>query len=301
MALFPTIEVKNCPLCSSSDLVKSHILPHFAFEWFRKTSPTGYVRFGFAPNVRVQDGPKQPLFCGDCDQRIGLWEKLTAEKLFYPYHDNTGIVVKYDKWLAKFCASLCWRVLYLHRGLGLKHFSERQLILVDKALDVWADFMFDRCPQPGGNELHLLPVDVLAHTRDINLPPNINRYLARAPDMDVVCTDKSALTYAKIGKLIIAGFIQVSRPRHWEGTRVAIKRGTIRPSQYVVPQNFLVYLTERARQMARRHSLFSTKQRAKIVEAFRGNSERAKNSPATRALEADIRMFGQSAVDEDTK
>jgi len=299
MPLFPTVRVESCPLCSSpGPLVESHILPRFLFEWFRKTSPTGHVRFGFAPNVRVQDGPKQPLLCADCDQRIGLWEKFTAERLFHPYHDDTGVVVKYGPWLAKFCASLCWRVLYLHRGLGLKYFSKRQLILVDKALDVWADFMFGRCPHPGDNELHLLSVDGLASANYPHLPANINRYLARVPDMDVVCTEKSALTYAKMCRLIVVSFIEMPDPRHWQGTRVAIKQGTIRPQRYVVPQNFGAYLTDRARRMARLYSGMSAKQRAKVVEAFQANAERAAKSEATRALETDIRMFGQAAFDE---
>ena len=149
----------------------------------------------------------------------------------------------------------------------------------------WADFMFDRRPHPGHNELHLLPVDVLASANYPQLPANINRYLARAPDMDVVCTEKSALTYAKLCKLIVVGFIEMPEPRHWQGTRVAIKQGTIRPQRYVVPQNFGVYLTDQARRMARLYSRMSTKQRAKVVEAFRTNAERAAKSEATRALE----------------
>jgi hypothetical protein len=51
--------------------------------------------------------------------------------------------------------------------------------------------------------------------------------------------------------------------------------------------------------MERLYSTISAKQRAKIGEAFRLNAERAAKSEATRALEADIRMFGQSAIDED--
>ncbi len=96
MPLLPTIRVDSCPLCSSSrPLVESHIMPRFVIEWFRKTSPTGHMRLGFAPNVRIQDGIKQPLLCADCEQRIGLWETFIAKRLFYPYHDDTGVIVKY--------------------------------------------------------------------------------------------------------------------------------------------------------------------------------------------------------------
>jgi hypothetical protein len=303
MPLFPTVGVESCPLCSSpGPLVESHILPSFVFEWFRKTSPTGHVRHGFAPNVRIQDTIKQALLCEPCEQRIGLWEKFTAERLFHPYHDGTGDVFKHGPWLAKFCASVCWRVLYVMRGLGLKQFSERQLLLVDKTLDVWADFMFDRRPHPGKNELHILPVGILESANYSGLPTNFNRYLARAIDMDVVCSNQVAFAYVKMCQLIVVGFIENPYPREWQGTRVAIKQGTIgHQKRYVLPQKFGVYLTDQARRMARLYSGISPKQLAKIEEAFRVNTERASESQATRALEADIRMFGQAAFDKSTE
>ena len=303
MPLFPTIRVESCPLCSSpGPLVESHIVPSFVFEWFRKTSPTGHVRFGFAPNVRIQDTIKQPLLCESCEQRIGLWEKFTAERLFHPYHNGIGGVVKHGPWLAKFCASVCWRVLYINRGLGLKQFSERQLLFVDKALDVWADFMFDRRPHPGKNELHILPVGILDSANDPELSTNINRYLARAIDMDVACNNQIAFAYVKMCQLIVVGFIENPYPRDWQGTRVAIKQGTLgHQKRYVLPHKFGVYLNDRARRMARLFSRISSKQLAKIEDAFRINAERVSESEGTRALEADIRMFGQAAFDKDTK
>jgi hypothetical protein len=77
---------------------------------------------------------------------------------------------------------------------------------------------------------------------------------------------------------------------------VTIKQGTICcPQKYVVPQNFLVYLTDRARRVAEISSQISTKQRIKIADAFRKNPERAAASETTRALDADVRMFGQGA------
>ena len=171
---------------------------------------------------------------------------------------------------------------------------------MDKALDVWADFMFDRRPHTGKNELHILPLGVLKSAYFPELPTNINRYLARAIDMDVVCSNQIAFVYVKMCQLIVVGFIENPYPREWQGTRVAIKQGTFgHQKHYVVPQKFGVYLTNRARRMARLYSGISPKQLAKIEEAFRLNAERASKSEGTRALEADIRMFGQAVFDED--
>ncbi len=158
--------------------------------------------------------------------------------------------------------------------------------------------MFDRRPHPDKNELHLLPVDVLSSADYPKLPSNINRYLARVPHIDVVCNKTSAFTYAKMCKLIVIGFIQMPNPREWQGTRVAIKRGTIRPQRYILPKKFGDYMIEQARLMTRLNARMSAKQRAKVIEAFRVNAERVAKSEATRALQADKLMFGQSAFDE---
>lgn len=66
--------------------------------------------------------------------------------------------------------------------------------------------MRDRQPNPGAFELHLMPVDVIRETSDRELPPNMNRYLARAVEMDAVAGEKSAFVYAKLCKLILLGF-----------------------------------------------------------------------------------------------
>jgi hypothetical protein len=64
-----------CRLCSETkELRESHILPGFVYRWMKETSATGYLRFGQQPNVRVQDGLKLHLLCGDCEQRFNQWE-----------------------------------------------------------------------------------------------------------------------------------------------------------------------------------------------------------------------------------
>ena len=45
-----------CALCNDkADLRKSHIIPAFFGSYLKKTSATGYLRSGEAPNLRVQD------------------------------------------------------------------------------------------------------------------------------------------------------------------------------------------------------------------------------------------------------
>jgi hypothetical protein len=255
------------------------------------------MRFGIAPNVRVQDGLKQRLLCDACEGRMSVWESAMAQSLFRPYHRGKSAEIPYGPWLAKFCSSVAWRVLFIHKGLGLDNFKLEQLALVDRALDAWKDFMFDRILSPGDFEFHLLPVDVLSNFERPGLPSNINRYLTRAVEMDVVRNDESAFVYVKICKFIIMGFIQMPRPREWEGTKVEIAGSIVSPSRYSLPGQFGDYLLERARRMAQMQANISTRQKERIAETMRLNLDRVASSDSLNAMHHDVLMFGDSAFE----
>ena len=296
MIKFPIVHVESCALCPSHEpLRESHIIPHFVFDWLLESSATGYMRLGIAPNVRVQDGAKQHLLCDDCEKRLSRWETEVAQALFRPYHEDSSVEVRYGAWLAKFCTSVAWRVLFIYRGLGLTHCDSTQAAQVDRALEVWADFMFDRLPHPGAFELHLLPVDVLGDAESRDLPVNINRYLTRAVEMDVARNDDSAFVYVKMCKLIVVGFIQMPKPREWRGTRVAVREGVVRPSQYLLPAEFGGYLLDQARRMAELQACISGRQRNRIADTMRSNLDRVASSDTLEAMHHDVMMFGNAA------
>ena len=292
------VHVDACSLCpSTGSLRESHIIPSFVFDWLMGSSATGFMRFGPAPNLRVQDGFKQRLLCDACEGLFSAWESETARSVFRPYHSDTSAVMPYGPWLAKFCASVCWRVLFIFRGLGMKNFSDEQSALATEAIRTWSDFMKDRAPNPGAFELHLLPVDVLARASGSELPPNMNRYLARAVEMDAVSSNKSAFVYAKLCKLILVGFVQMPRRREWVGTRVAVKGGVIRPRDRGAPTGFGEYLAARARNMAALQATISPRQKEKISTAMRVNLGRASASETFEAMFYDVAMFGKAAFE----
>ena len=267
MSQFPVVPVDVCPLCGfGGPLCESHIIPRFVFDWLLESSGTGYMRFGPAPNLRVQDSFKQRLLCEGCEGLLSVWEGETARSVFRPYHSDTSAVMSYGPWLAKFCASVCWRVLFVFRGLGIKNFSDSQNSLASEALGVWGNFMRDRTPNPGRFELHLLPVDLIADATGSELPPNMNRYLARAVEMKAVSSNKSAFVYVKLCKLILVGFVQMPNPREWAGTRVAMEHGVIRPEHRGVPSGFGQFLADRARKMAALQATMSARQKEKISD-----------------------------------
>src|SRR5215831_13147071 len=112
---FHGLKLDACPLFESAGpLRESHVIPRFVFDWLLQSSSTGFMRSGTIPNRRIKDSMKLRLLCDSCEGRLSAWEKTTAERLFLPYHNNTGTRVRYESWLAKFCASVAWRVLFIH-------------------------------------------------------------------------------------------------------------------------------------------------------------------------------------------
>ena len=299
MTLLPTVIVASCPLCGSSGpLQDSHIIPRFVFEWLLESSGTGHMRFGPTPNRRVQDGFKQPLLCRGCESRLSSWESETARSMFRPYHQDTSDALSYGPWFSKFCASVCWRVLFIFRGLGMKNYSTAQNQLADQALQRWRYWLHDRVPHPAQFELHVLPVDLIADFYGGDLPPNINRYLARAVEMDAVSNENSAFVYAKLCKLILIGFVQTPNPREWVGTRVATRYGSIRPDRRGAPSQIWHYIADRARAMARLQASMSDRQKAKIEQTMRTDLDRVAESETFAAMAQDVSMFGRSAFSD---
>jgi hypothetical protein len=297
VSAFPIVAVQTCPLCGASGpLCESHIIPHFVIQWLRESSATGHIRFGEAPNLRVQDGLKQPLLCTACEGLLSRWERETAEWLFKPYHCDSEAVLPCGPWLAKFCASLCWRVLFIYRGLGLDHLSEQQLQLVPRALDFWRDLMFDRRQHPGEFELHILPLAGLHFAEGFDVPPNMNRYFAREVEADVGANGESVFVQVKLCRLIVIGFVQMPNKREWKGTRVKMRRGSVGGAQnYFLPKNFGDYLVGRAKHVASVHASISEPQKQKIEAAMRNDLDRAASSDTLEAMSQDVEMFGPAA------
>jgi hypothetical protein len=288
-----------CPLCGGPGPFRiSHIIPKFAFEWLKDTSATGFMRHGPHPNLRVQDGFKKELLCDSCEQLLAGWEDAVAAQLFRPYNEGSKVTITYEEWLAKFAASLVWRVLFVMKAEGLKNLSDSQLRLADLALEVWRKFIRGERDNPGSFELHLLPVDFVDASKNNSLPANFNRYLTRSIEMDIVAKKGSAFVYAKMGKLVFIGIIEQPISRQWFGSRLAIKKGTVKPSKYTAPAAFLDYLTSRASRMNEIMQQLSPKQQAKITETMKKNIDKAAESETFKAMTYDIAMFGIDAVAE---
>ncbi|MET4634454.1 hypothetical protein [Kaistia defluvii] len=168
----------HCAFCQEgAELRASHILPAFVFRWLKKSGGTGHLRNARTPNRRAQDGIKIRLLCRDCEQLFSGFERQFADKLFLPYTKDDGLKLVYGDWLARFCASLSWRVLVLLiRENRLQSITAAQSKAARAALATWESFIRGDISNPGVFEQHILPFPGISETTIQNLPNNMNRY-----------------------------------------------------------------------------------------------------------------------------
>ncbi len=288
----------QCLLCAAeSDLQLSHVLPAFVFRWMRESSGNGYIRNSSSLNKRVQDGLKRRWLCASCEAVLSESETRFASDLFYPYTEGKSSRIVYGDWMLRFCVSVSWRVLKLHREEApLTGYDPEAIERIDKALNVWKDFLLRRRPHPATFQQHLLPLGPIESASEPgNLATNINRYVMRTTDMDLVRSPKTNFVYSKLGRFIILGFIREDHLNRWQGTKINVKTGVVEPRNYELPNQFLKYINSRARHITEQQSQLSERQRKKIDKAFQSNKERLVNSDQFLAMQSDMKMFGEAA------
>lgn len=285
----------TCAFCGDqAKLKESHVLPAFVYRWLRRRG-TGHIRHSENPNRRVQDGLKLKLLCGDCERRFSRFETAFATKVFHPWHDGTHRI-SYENWLLKFCVSVSWRVLTyaLAHGRGHDYTTEQQTLL-RRADQRWRAFLNDEVPHPAEFEQHMLIFDFVKETTVRDLPSNFNRYMTGAVTLDIVGSDRSVMTFAKLGRFLIFGMIQKG-PVKWEGTKIHVKDGLIKPDKFVVPAGLLDLFKEKAGIASDAIALMSPAQKAKVDANVMQNLDSFLESDHFAAIAADARMFGEEAV-----
>lgn len=294
----------QCRLCDAeSSLQQSHILPAFAIRWLRDSSGTGHIRQGSSPNQRVQDGPKPHLLCTSCEGRLNLSETPFAEKLFHPFTNRESSEFVYGEWLLRFCVSMSWRVLQFYKEeTALNNYEPDAVSLITEADQTWKAFLMGQVAHPGAFQQHIYPVygpEAIFGQLD-STSPNINRYLMRTMDTDLVRGRTTNFVYSKLGRFIILGFIREDRPGRWQGAKVKVTTGRIEPRRYTMPKEFIEYINSKARREAELIAGLSPRQKEKMHQAYREKIDAFIGSDAFIAMENDVRMFGNAAFISDS-
>jgi hypothetical protein len=282
-------EKKKCQLClERKDIQESHIIPKFIYTWLKATSATGHMRLLRAPNLRVQNGEKLKLLCRDCEQIFSRHEKQFAEKIFYPFHNNPSVVVRYYEYLLRFSASLTWRVLidFINES-RLSHYDNKQLHLADKGREVWRQFLLEQRANPGEFEQHVIPMSLIKDYRGEKLANGMNYYLMRAIDMDCMKSSNNLYVMAKLPGFVFLGFFMKPNRKEWKNTKINLKTGLFKPNQFSIPAGFVSYLSPRAEKVANAYNLLSEKQKKKVDMAFNFKSKKVLTSKTIEAMYQD--------------
>ncbi len=288
----------KCGLCDQTKkLEKSHLIPRFVIKWLKKSSATGFIRRSPQVNQRSQDALKEYMLCLGCESLFNGWETAVATYVFHPLVQRKAHVFEYESWLLKFATSVSWRVFSWYRRVDPREYPRESQDLMDKAMGTWKEFLRDRIEDPAPFTQHIILFDAIESSQNISgLPPNMNRYLVRAVDLNLVLSNgEPAFFYTKMGRLVILGFIDCRHPEHWKSTKVNLGAGII-GGDCNMPEQFLKYLIDRATKVAREYDGLSERQRSVIEQSHRKDIERSVASETFWALEQDVRLFGEEAV-----
>jgi hypothetical protein len=288
-------ERNTCAFCEEqAELRESHVLPAFVYRWLRGRGGVGHIRNSESPNRRVQDGLKLKWLCSACEGRFSRFETAFATKVFYPWIDGNHRIA-YDDMLLKFCVSISWRVLKFAYGYNKDAtYSTEQRDAIAKAAARWKRFLLDQEPHPAQFEQHMLIFDIAEESTVPDLPVNFNRYMTGAITLDIVGSTRSMMTFAKLGRFIIFGMIQKG-PGTWDGTKIHVKHGLLKPGKITVPAGIADLLRDKANYAISAMSSISPAQKAKIDANFRNNIDAYTGSDHFRAMQADFEMFGGNA------
>lgn len=285
-----------CRLCRRElPLLQSHILPAFVFRDLKRNSATGHIRFSDRPNVRVQDGIKRPWLCQDCEQRFSAWERKFANEVVVPWSDGRDLT-RYSDWLLKFCVSVSWRVLLFAKGLNPEHvYSDEEEAGFVLAERTWREFLLGERPHPGQFDQQLIIWDVAASSTVPDLPTNFNRFMMGSIMMDIAGSKSASYVWSKLGRFQIFGTVRHG-PNKWEGTKVHVKDGVLKPGKFGIPASVLELYRQKAKIASEAYEQMSDAQLDKIEANSMADIERFLASRTFRAMQADAELFGNEVI-----
>ena len=288
-----------CKLCGSRvPLKKSHIIPRFIGKWMKETSITPYLRFGENVDKRLQDLVTMELLCDDCENRLSAWETKFANGIFHPSAAGET-TFRYGSWLVKFAASLAWRGIQFRQSQGIEEWPTVKSKVDEMGLYL-SRFLLGREKNVGSYTQHIYPVgELVSPIRPGS--PMLNRYLARAVEIDFLRTDdlSEMIVYVKLPMFMFFSVVE-SKHRKWLETSRIKKSSLLQPKSHRLPGGMLDYILERSDKMGDLSNSMSPGSRAAadkaIWKAIEEDPEKVASSKLMQALLADYEFYGKEAV-----
>ncbi|MBN2102093.1 MAG: hypothetical protein JW716_04450 [Candidatus Aenigmarchaeota archaeon] len=268
-----------CELCKKeTEVVKSHIVPKFVFDWIKKTSATGYMRSPENPNKRLQDGVKDYLLCRTCEILISEYETYFSREIYYPYLNEKRHYFEYNELLMKFIVSVSWRVA----NNNLRKFSKNSVMekYAHEAEEYWRKIILeDELDKKYEHRIYFLDY---IENGPRSLPKKINDYIMRSVDATIASNSERIFIYSKFPGIIIISLIQPQSSERNDGSKIAFKGKINLPCTYYFENGLYEFLISRASIIDNKP--LSGRSLQKVVSDMLKNPDRVLNSKSYQAF-----------------
>lgn len=275
----------TCALCGKQDMLeKSHIVPKFIFRRIMKNSPSGFMRNQNEPDVRLQDGSKTYLLCGECEDRFSKLETEFANKVFHPYKNAKLKDFEYEEWLIKFIVSVNWRTLYLDlvdyvKNPNIDIDTLESIIENEKIL---REFLLEKRNDIGNNEVNMLFFNDIKEASD-----NIKNYnphsffLNGAFDYTYTHSfnnEKGISVIANLSGILIYTVIKKLSIECGENTLVNLDGGIFKVNNQMSKYGIVMDAFNMVKEVSEKKVKISQPQKDKIVKSLEKNKDKLEKS-----------------------
>ena len=226
--------------------------------------------------------------CPSCESLLGSTERQFNQKIFRPLVEDRLEHIKYDSWLLKFCVSLSWRVLcWFQDEDQFDDYSEEDRTLLDQATITWKKYLLGHSADISGTFRQHLYVVCGVSSAKHEIVPNLNLYVLRHINADIVRFRDQHIVYIKLPRIFIMGTLRDECPDQWQGTEIYAEGGTI-PHVQRVPDVLYDYVNNKAERSSVLSGSISERQKAKVEADFYSDPVRVGESDTLNALRRDI-------------
>ncbi len=109
------------------------------------------------------------------------------------------------------------------------------------------------------------------------------------------CSKNEAFVYAKICKVLLIGFIEISNPNRWRDIKIHANSGTLNKKHYRLPATLRDFIFYKARRAKKAQQKISDRQRDRIDRDYRKNNNLFADSEMFIAMDQDYKLFGEEA------
>ncbi|MFM2016752.1 MAG: hypothetical protein RL007_408 [Bacteroidota bacterium] len=271
----------NCALLGiESDLRQSHIIPKFAFDYFKETGGK-YFRSFEKPNLRLQDGPKPYLLSHQAEQEFSKREGWFASNIFYPYLGKDKTSFNYDENLAYFTISILWRVLYeqmTHKDISsVKEFEFLKEVEIE-----WRNFLRSSVYPRTYNDLNLFFTDRLSYHNTDSI--DVDLYMSRIIDATIIANEQkdTIAIYVKFLRFIFWSVVK-GVPNSSSDVKISFTPNTIKVPQFLKDDFIGNFLMNRIKVVDNRQRP-SPKQQEIIIQELERNENSFWESDAGQSM-----------------